>query len=87
VLFNLVVDACEAMYLFKEPKKLTLRTNFTDDHVSLEVENNGGCITSVEHMLEPAGMNRGEQTWPWRSAVPSSWRKGARSKLFDKKEE
>jgi C4-dicarboxylate-specific signal transduction histidine kinase len=49
------VDACEAMYLFKEPKKLTLRTNFTDDHVSLEVENNGGCITSVEHMLEPVG--------------------------------
>ena len=52
VLFNLVVDACEAMYRFEEPKKLTLRTGFTDDHVSLEVENNGGCITSVEHMLK-----------------------------------
>jgi PAS domain S-box-containing protein len=52
VLFNLVVDACEAMYRFEEPKKLTLRTDFSDDHVSLEVENNGGCVTSVEHMLE-----------------------------------
>jgi PAS domain S-box-containing protein len=52
VLFNLVVDACEAIYRFEEPKKLTLRTHFTEDHVSLEVENNGGCTTSVEHMLE-----------------------------------
>ncbi len=52
VLFNLVVDACEALYRFEEPKKLTLRTDFTDDHVSLEVENDGGCTTSVEHMLQ-----------------------------------
>jgi nitrogen fixation/metabolism regulation signal transduction histidine kinase len=36
----------------EKPKKLTLRTDFTDDHVSLEVENNGGCVTSVEHLLE-----------------------------------
>jgi C4-dicarboxylate-specific signal transduction histidine kinase len=52
VLFNLLEDACEATCRFEEPKKLTLRTDFTDDHVSLEVENNGGCVTSVEHMLE-----------------------------------
>jgi C4-dicarboxylate-specific signal transduction histidine kinase len=52
VLFNLLVDACEAMYRFEEPKKLTLRTDFTDDHVSLEVENSGGCVASVEHMLD-----------------------------------
>jgi PAS domain S-box-containing protein len=52
VLFNLLEDACEASCRFEEPKKLTLRTDFTDDHVSLEVENNGGCVTSVEHMLE-----------------------------------
>jgi PAS domain S-box-containing protein len=52
VLFNLVVEACEAMYRFEEPKKLWLRTDFTDDHVSLEVENSGGCVTSVNHMLE-----------------------------------
>jgi PAS domain S-box-containing protein len=52
VLFNLLVDASEAMYRFDEPKKLTLRTDFTDDHVSLEVENSGGCVASVEHMLD-----------------------------------
>ena len=52
VLFNLLVDACEAMSRSEEPKKLTLRTDFTDDHVSLEVENNGGFVTSVEHLLE-----------------------------------
>jgi PAS domain S-box-containing protein len=52
VLFNLLGDACEAMYRFEEPKKLTLRTGFTDDRVSLEVENSGGCVASVEHMLD-----------------------------------
>jgi PAS domain S-box-containing protein len=52
VLFNLVVDACEAMDRFEEPMKLTLRTDFAGDHVRLEVENNGGCTTSVEDMLE-----------------------------------
>jgi PAS domain S-box-containing protein len=52
VLFNLLVDACEAMSRSEEPKKLTLRTDFTDDHVSLEVQNNGGCVTNVEHLLE-----------------------------------
>jgi hypothetical protein len=29
-----------------------LRTDFTDDHVGLEVEINGGCVTTVEHLLE-----------------------------------
>jgi PAS domain S-box-containing protein len=52
VLFNLLMDAYEAISRSKEPKKLTLRTDFTDDHVSLEVEINGGCITTVEHLLE-----------------------------------
>jgi signal transduction histidine kinase len=52
VLFNLLVDACEAMCRSEEPKKLTLRTDFTDDHVRLKVENNGGCITNGEHLLE-----------------------------------
>jgi nitrogen fixation/metabolism regulation signal transduction histidine kinase len=54
VFFNLLVDACEAMSRSEEPKKLTLRTDFTDNHVSLEVENNGGCVPSVEHLLEAA---------------------------------
>src|SRR3984885_1647452 len=52
VLFNLLVDAYEAMSRYEEPKKLTLRTDFTDDHVSLEVENTGGCVTGGEHLLE-----------------------------------
>jgi signal transduction histidine kinase len=52
VLFNLLVDAYEAMSRSKESKKLTLRTDFTDDHVRLEVEINGGCVTTVEHLLE-----------------------------------
>jgi PAS domain-containing protein len=52
VLFNLLVDAYEAMSRSKEAKKLTLRTDFTDAHVSLEVEINGGCVTTVEHLLE-----------------------------------
>jgi C4-dicarboxylate-specific signal transduction histidine kinase len=52
VLFNLLSDACEAIGRSEQPKKLTLRTDFTDDHVSLEVENNGSCVTSVEPLLE-----------------------------------
>ncbi len=52
VLFNLLVDAYEAMPRSEEPKKLTLRTDFTDDHVSLEVDINGGCVITVEHLLE-----------------------------------
>ena len=52
VLFNLLADAYEAMSRSEEPKKLTLKTNFTDNHVSLEVENNGGCVASMEHMLD-----------------------------------
>jgi nitrogen-specific signal transduction histidine kinase len=34
VLFNLLSDACEAMGRSEEPKKLTLRTYFTDDLAS-----------------------------------------------------
>jgi PAS domain S-box-containing protein len=62
VLFNLLVDAREAMSQSEEPKKLTLRTDFTDDHVSLEVENNGGCVTSVEHLLEAVFANKSRET-------------------------
>jgi PAS domain S-box-containing protein len=52
VLFNLLVDACEAMSRTEEPRKLTLRTGFTDDNVSLEVEVSGWCVYGVEHLLE-----------------------------------
>jgi len=62
VLFNLLVDACEAMSRSEEPKKLTLRTDFTDDHVSLEIENNGGCVTSVEHLLEAVVADESRRT-------------------------
>jgi PAS domain S-box-containing protein len=52
VLFNLLVEAYEAVSRSEKPKKLTLRTDYTDDHVSLEVENNGGCVTSAQRLLE-----------------------------------
>ena len=52
VLFNLLVDASESMSRSEESRKLTLRTGFTGDNVSLEVEDNGGCVTNVEHLLE-----------------------------------
>jgi PAS domain S-box-containing protein len=52
VLFNLLVDAYEPMSRCEEPRTLTVRTDFTDNHVSLEVERNGGCVTDVAHPLE-----------------------------------
>jgi PAS domain-containing protein len=87
VLFNLLVDGYEAMSRTKEPKKLTLRTDFTDAHVSLEVEINGSCVTTVEHLLEAVVANESRGTvLPSQSVVPSSRRKGAPSKLLDEKE-
>jgi nitrogen fixation/metabolism regulation signal transduction histidine kinase len=87
VLFNLLEDACEATCRFEEPKKLTLRTDFTDDHVSLEVENNGGCVTSVEHMLEAVVADESRGTVVAlaisRSIIAAQ---GAPSKLFDERE-
>jgi hypothetical protein len=84
----LLEDACEATCRFEEPKKLTLRTDFTDYHVSLEVENNGGCVTSVEHMLEAVVADESRGTVVTLAiSRSSSRRKGARSKLFDEKEE
>jgi PAS domain S-box-containing protein len=73
VLFNLLVDACEAMCRSEEPKKLTLRTDFTEV----------GNICSKRS----SRINHEERSWPWQSVVPSSRRKGARWKLFDEKEE
>jgi nitrogen fixation/metabolism regulation signal transduction histidine kinase len=88
VLFNLLLDACEAMSRSEEPKKLMLRTDFTDDHVSLEVENNGGCVTSVEHLLEAVVADESRGTIVAlaisRSIIAAP---GARSKLLDEKEE
>jgi len=88
VLFNLLVDAYEAMSRSEEPKKLTLRTDFTDDHVSLEVENNGGCVASAEHMLDTVVADESRRTVVTlaisRSIIMAQ---GGTFKLFDEKEE
>ena len=81
VLFNLLADASKSMSRSKESKKLTLRTGFTDEHVSLEVENNGGCVASVEpdapigHRRRIMGNGRGSNL-----AVPSSWKAACASR-------
>jgi len=54
VLFNLMVDACEAISRSERPKELTIRTSFFDDNVCLEVQDNGGCTADLEHLLEAA---------------------------------
>ena len=38
------------------------RTDFTNDHGSLEVENNGGCVTSVERLLEAVVADESRRT-------------------------
>ena len=52
VLFNLMVDACEAISRSERPKALTVRTNSFGENVCLEVQDNGGCIVDLEHLLE-----------------------------------
>ena len=48
VLFNLIVDACEAISRSEKPKELTIRTIFFGDDVCLEIQNNGGYITDLD---------------------------------------
>jgi nitrogen fixation/metabolism regulation signal transduction histidine kinase len=52
VLFNLMVDASEAIFRSGREKELTIRTNFFGERVCLEVQDNGGCITDFEYLLE-----------------------------------
>jgi nitrogen fixation/metabolism regulation signal transduction histidine kinase len=52
VLFNLMVDASEAIFRSGREKQLTIRSNFFGDRVCLEVQDNGGCITDLEYLLE-----------------------------------
>jgi PAS domain-containing protein len=52
VLFNLMVDASEATFRSGREKELTIRTNFFGERVCLEVQDNGGCITDLEYLLE-----------------------------------
>jgi C4-dicarboxylate-specific signal transduction histidine kinase len=65
VLFNLLVDATDAIYRFEEPKKLTLRTDFTNDHVSLEVET-AVVVSQVWSIssTQSSRMYHEEQSWP-----------------------
>ena len=52
VLFNLMVDASEAISRSERPKELTIRTGFFDNDIYLEVQDNGGCVTDLEDLLE-----------------------------------
>jgi PAS domain S-box-containing protein len=52
VLFNLMVDACEAISRSGREKELTIRTNFFGERVCLEVQDNGGCVTDLEEIME-----------------------------------
>ena len=62
----------EAMSRSEEPKKRTLMADFTNEHVSLRVDKQGGCVTRVEHLLEPvaADDSRGAPQLS-QSVVPS----------------
>jgi signal transduction histidine kinase len=52
VLFNLIVDAGEAISRSGSEKELTIRTNFFGERVCLEVQDSGGCVTDLEDLLE-----------------------------------
>jgi PAS domain S-box-containing protein len=52
VLFNLVVDVCEAISRSGKEKELTIRTSFFGERVYFEVQDNGGCVTDLEDLLE-----------------------------------
>jgi PAS domain S-box-containing protein len=54
VLFNLIVDASEAISRPGKPKELTIKTSFFGNSVCLEVQDNGGCVTDLEGLLETA---------------------------------
>jgi nitrogen fixation/metabolism regulation signal transduction histidine kinase len=47
-----MVDASEAIFRSGREKQLTIRSNFFGDRVCLEVQDNGGCITDLEYLLE-----------------------------------
>jgi|HubBroStandDraft_6_1064221.scaffolds.fasta_scaffold1083285_1 hypothetical protein len=51
------------------------RTDFTSDHISLEVENNDGCVTSVKHLLEAVIADESQGTVVARQSVAPSSRR------------
>jgi C4-dicarboxylate-specific signal transduction histidine kinase len=88
VLFNLLVDAYEAMSRSEEPKKLMLTTDFTDDQLVSKSKTTVVLSPVWRVCLKRSSrMNHEEQSWPSQSVVPLSRRKGARLKQFDEKEE
>jgi PAS domain S-box-containing protein len=52
VLFNLLVETCEAISRCERPKELTIKTSVFNDNVYLEVQANGVCIADLEYLLE-----------------------------------
>ena len=55
VIFNLIVDASEAISRSEKAKELTIRTNFFSESVYIEVQDNGGCVTDLEDLLQASG--------------------------------
>jgi C4-dicarboxylate-specific signal transduction histidine kinase len=51
VLFNLILDASEAVSRPGIVRELTIRTNFCRDKVFLELQDNGGCVVDLEALL------------------------------------
>lgn len=52
VIFNLIVDACDAMSHSPNSKQLTVRSSFDEERVCLEVENNGSSIANLQHVFD-----------------------------------
>jgi PAS domain S-box-containing protein len=52
VLFNLMADVSEAISRTEREKELTVRTKFFGERLYLEVQDNGGCVTDLEDLLE-----------------------------------
>jgi hypothetical protein len=69
VLFNLLVGADEAMSPSEKPKKLTPRTDFTDDHVGLESKTTVVVSPVWSICLKQSSRtNQGEQSSLWHQS-------------------
>ena len=62
VVFNLIVDAAEAISRSGKPKELTVKTNSSGDSVFLEVQDNGACVTVLEDLLEAVAADESRRT-------------------------
>jgi signal transduction histidine kinase len=61
VLFNLIVNASDAVSRPGRPRELTIKSNFSGNSVCLEVQDNGGYVTDFKDLLKAvvAGESRG----------------------------